>query len=181
MKKLKIFILLIVIIFVSCGNSAKTNENNDLAKDTIVEKEIDFVSQSDKKVGKELFDAILDTINIQSISVYFLITNEWFFEPFDSCKSYLKFFNNGKGIDYNCEMEEEYEITYRIEENRIYISEFDTPHVDNPEGKKIKSRDDIYVYNGHSLIMINSKMYSVSGVEWIPKVEVVINYDRKTN
>lgn len=76
-------------------------------------------------------------------------------------------------------MEEDYQMTYRVEGNKIFISEYDIPHVDNQKRKKIKSRDDTYVYNGQSLIMVDSKMYNIGGLEWTPKIEVVINYDRK--
>jgi len=44
MKKIKtkIFILLTAIIFVSCGNSAKTNENSNLANDTLQTEQVEI-------------------------------------------------------------------------------------------------------------------------------------------
>lgn len=129
-----------------------------------------------KKVGKELFKAIFDTITIHNVSVDFLIINQWIYRPFDNCESFLKFQSNGTGVSYNCEIEEEFEMTYRVEGNRIFVAEYDIPHVDNSEHKKIKYRDDTYVYNGHSLILIDSKMYNIGGREWTPEIEVVIDY-----
>lgn len=175
---------IIVLIFLcSCGQQAtqnkqdkNTSDNNQ--PDSILTNKVD-VQITEKKVGQELFKSILDTITIKTITVDFLINNQWVYRPFDNCKSYLKFQENGKGISYSCEMEEDYEITYKIEGNKVFIAEYDIPHVDNEERKKIKYRYDTYVYNGHSLIMVDSKMYNIGGLEWTPKIEVVINYDRK--
>ncbi|CAM4018566.1 hypothetical protein FLAN108750_05470 [Flavobacterium antarcticum] len=135
--------------------------------------------ETEKKVGQELFKSILDTVKIETISTDFLVNNQWFYRPFDNCESYLKFQANGKGISYNCEMEEDYELTYKIVGNKVFIAEFDIPQVNNEKRKRIKFRDDTYVYNGHSLIMVDSKMYNIGGIEWTPKIEVIINYDRK--
>ena len=43
------------------------------------------------------------------------------------------FKENGKGISVNCEIDDDYEMTYKIEANRIYVSEFDIPQTDNTE------------------------------------------------
>ena len=92
------------------------------------------------------------------------------------------FKENGKGISVNCEIDDDYEMTYKIEANRIYVSEFDIPQTDNTEQRKIKFREDIYIYNGEFLIMIDSRMYNLIGKEWTPEIEVIIRYERmKTN
>jgi hypothetical protein len=175
--------ILVLFIFCSCGQQTGQKEQfiNSTVNSQTDTNQTDSKSivQPDKKVGEQLFKEILDTIKIEAITNAFLLKNQWAYKPFDNCSSFLKFKANGKGLSYNCEMEEEYEMTYQVIENRVYIAEYDIPHVDNEEQKKIKFRDDIYVYNGHSLIMIGSKMYNIGGLEWTPKIEDVINYDRK--
>lgn len=167
----------------SCGQQTRqeeqqtNNSENNQTELSLTQKNTD--QETEKKFGQELFKSILDTITIATISTDFLVNNQWLYRPFDNCESYLKFQANGKGISYNCEMEEDYEMTYKIEENKVFIVEYDIPHVDNEERKKIKFRDDTYVYNGHSLVLVDSKMYNIGGLEWTPKIEVVINYDRK--
>ncbi len=167
----------------SCGQQTRKEEQQtkDSEKNQtelpLTQKNTD--QETEKKIGQELFKSILDTITIVAISTDFLVNNQWIYRPYDSCESYLKFQANGKGIIYDCEIEEYYEMTYRIEGNKVYIAEYDILDVDNEEGKKIKSRDDTYVYNGHSLILVDSKMYSIGGLEWTPEIEDVINYDRK--
>ena len=181
--KTTILTIIALTFFYSCGQqtgqnveqTTKSEKNQTELK--LAEKNAD--QENEKKVGQDLFKSILDTISIKTISIDFLVNNQWIYRPFDTCESYLKFQANGKGISYNCEMEEDYEMTYKIEGNKVFVAEYDIPHVDNEERKKIKYRDDTYVYNGHSLIMVDSKMYNIGGREWIPKIGVVINYDRK--
>ncbi len=170
-------------ILCSCGQQATQkdiliNDSEENQVEIALTKKVQE-QETRKKIGQELFKSIMDTINIKTISKEFLINNQWVYRPFYNCESYLKFQENGKGISYNCEMEEVYEMTYKIEENKLFIAEYDIPQVDNEEKRKIKYRDDTYVYNGHSLLMVDSKMYNIGGLEWTPKIEVVINYDRK--
>ncbi len=153
-----------------------TNSEKNQTELKLAEKNADH--ETEKKVGQELFKSILDTIIIEPISADFLLNNQWVFRPFDNCESYLKFQANGKGISYNCEMLEDYEMKYKIEGNKMFVEEYVIPHVDNEERRRMKFRDDTYVYNGHSLIMVDSKMY-LGGLERTPKIEVVIKYDRK--
>jgi hypothetical protein len=186
----KTILTLIALTFLSsCGKQTRQNEQQTTnseknqtelvltKKISIDEKNTD--QEPEKKVGQELFKAILDTITIETISADLLINNQWIYRPFGNCESYLKFQANGKGISYNCEIEEDYEMTYKIEGNKISIAEYEIPHVDNEDRKKIKYRDDTYIYNGHSLIMVDSRMYNIGEREWTPKIEVVINYDRQ--
>jgi hypothetical protein len=180
----KTILTIIALTFLSsCGQQTRQNEqqttNSEKNQTELVLTEKNTDQEAEKKVGQELFKSILDTISVKTISTDFLINNRWIYRPFDNCASYLKFQVNGKGISYNCEMEEDYEMTYKVEGNIVFIVEYDIPHVDNEERKKIKFRDDTYVYNGRSLIMVDSKMYNIGGLEWTPQIEVIINYDRK--
>jgi hypothetical protein len=181
--KTTILTIIALTFLSSCGQQSRQNEQQtDKSEKNQTElplQEKNIVQETKKIVGQELFKAILDTITIETISADLLINNQWIYRPFDNCESYLKFQANGKGISYNCEIEEDYEMTYKIEGNKVFIAEYDIPHVDNEKRKKIKYRDDTYIYNGHSLIMIDSKMYNMGGLEWTPKIEVVINYDKK--
>jgi len=181
--KTTILIIIVLTFLCSCGQQTRQNEQESYA---VNKNQSDLVlnhknenQEIEKKVGKELFNSILDSINIETITIGFLIKNQWIYRPFNNCESCLKFQVNGKGVSYNCEMEEDYEMTYKVEGNKVFIAEYETPHLDNEERKKIKFRDDTYVYNGHSLILVDSKMYNIGGLEWTPKIEVVINYDRK--
>lgn len=181
--KTTILTIIALTFLSSCGQQTRQNEqqttNSEKNQTELVLTKKNTEQKAENKVGQELFKSILDTISVKTISTDFLINNRWIYRPFDNCASYLKFQVNGKGISYNCEMEEDYEITYKVEENKVFIAEYDIPHVDNEERKKIKFRDDTYVYNGHSLILVDSKMYNIGGLEWTPKIEVVINYDRQ--
>jgi len=175
-------IILILILISSCEkktkqieNGVESTENSQLYSAT----ERMNSNKFEKKIGLELFKSILDTVKIETITKNQLINNEWIYNPFDKCESHFVFKNNGTGVSYNCEMEDDYEMTFRIEENKVYISEYDIPHVDNKERKKIKFRDDVFIYNGKSLLMVNSKMYNNVGLEWTPDIEVVIEYKRK--
>ncbi|SHK68471.1 hypothetical protein SAMN04488007_3640 [Maribacter aquivivus] len=175
---------LIVLTFLcSCGQKARQQEpeiqvvDKSQSESPLIEKFDNQIIK--KKFGEELFKSILDTITVNNVNVDFLTRNKWIYRPFDNCESFLKFQENGIGVSYNCEMEEEYEMTYRIEGNKVFIAEYDIPHVDNEEHKRIKFRDDTYVYNSNSLVMVDSKMYNIGGLEWIPKIEVVIDYKRK--
>ncbi len=178
--KTVILTLIILTFLCSCGQQSKQHEQEAQAVEksqldsTLVKKNDSQIIK--KKVGKELFQSILDTIKTKGVTVVLLTRNEWIYQPFENCESFLKFHENGIGVSYNCEMDEDYELTYKIEGNKIFISEYDIPHVNNEEQKKIKFREDTYVYNGHSLVMIDSKMCNIGGLQWIPNIEVVIDY-----
>jgi hypothetical protein len=183
--KLSIQTIIALMFLSSCGQRELRNDQDAIVNNKN-QSELKSTNTIDdqikkKKVGKELFKSILDTVTIKEITVELLINNKWLYNPFENCESYMKFQENGRGISYGCEMEEDYEMLYKIKENRVFVAEYDIPHVDNKERKKIKFRDDIYVYNGHSLILIDSKMYNIGGQEWIPKIDVLINYDMKKN
>ncbi len=159
----------VLLLLSSCSRQASRHEQELNSIPPIIK----------EKVGRELFSSILDTIRIEPVTVEILLKNKWIFTPFKDCESFLKFQKNDKGISYGCELEEEYEMTFIIKDNKILLSEFDIPNGDNEGCKKIKTRDDTYIYNGHSLIMVDSRMYNVSGDEWIPEIKVAIKYERK--
>ena len=181
--KTTILTIIALTFLTSCGQQTRQNEqqtdNYEKYQTELPWTEKITDQETKKKVGQELFKAILDTIAIETISANFLINNQWIYRPFDNCESYLKFQTNGKGISYNCEMEEDYEMTYKIEHNKVVVSEYDIPHVDNEERKKIKFREDTYIYNGNSLILVNAKMYNMANIEWTPDIEIAVTYDRK--
>src|SRR5690554_5608428 len=181
--KTTILTIIALTFLTSCGQQTRQNEqqtdNSEKYQTELPLTEKITDQETKKKVGQELFKTILDTIAIETISADFLINNQWIYRPFDNCESYLKFQTNGKGISYNCEMEEDYEMTYKIEHNKVVVSEYDIPHVDNEERKKIKFREDTYIYNGNSLILVDAKMYNMANIEWTPDIEIVVTYDRK--
>jgi len=181
--KTTILTIIALTFLTSCGQQTRQNEqqtdNYEKYQTELPWTEKITDQETKKKVGQELFKTILDTIAIETISADFLINNQWIYRPFDNCESYLKFQTNEKGISYNCEMEEDYEMTYKIEHNKVVVSEYDIPHVDNEERKKIKFREDTYIFNGNSLILVDAKMYNMANIEWTPDIEIVVTYDRK--
>jgi len=193
MRKLTL-LTLIVGLLISCGQNNNSNNDKDLKqidsekKDTInqpvkndkIEKtEIKSNLIESNLQGEELFKSILDTITIENLTTDLLINSNWIFAPFDNCLSTLTFKSDGDGVSYNCELEFDFEIKYKIDNNYLLIEEYDIPHVDNPEQKKIKTRDDKYIFDGQSLIMIGSTMYNIGGKSWTPQIKVVIKYDKK--
>ena len=182
---MKVFVYSLLIVGVSATFAHQTmNTKMELSvfptihnNDSLVKHKT--TQQSKKKVGEVLFNSILDTIKVKPLSTELLKTHNWFFRPFEMCSSSLTFLEGDKGTSYNCEMNEEYEMNYQIKENRLHISEFEIPLTDNPEKKKIKFRDDTYIYNGNALVLVGSKMYNIVGQEWTPKIEVVINYNKE--
>jgi hypothetical protein len=93
----------------------------------------------------------------------------------------LTFNNDGTGIEYNCEIEEDYSFTYSVTEDTLFMTEYHIPHVDNPEGKTLKLRDDKYVLNNNSLTLVGSTMYNNAGIPFEPKIEVIIQFEQKKN
>jgi hypothetical protein len=168
------FLLLTILFFqFSCSQNAKNKFENHSSHVNLPENK-----EKPIKTGKVLFNSILDTLNVEPINEDVLLENDWLFKPFDNCISYFEFNKNGKGTTYNCEMDETNEINFSITNNRLIISEFEAPHVNNPENIKIKSREDIFVFNGKALIMVGSKMYNINGNQWEPEIEFVIEYEK---
>lgn len=191
---MKINNLIISIIFLQAfifGCSNKTEQSNkeqstsvvDNAKaqpETIVTTNEDGL-RTYGLIGDALFSAILDTIQVQELSESVLIQSKWDFVPFPDCISSLTFNKGGTGAEYNCEIEEEYSFTYTLSKDTLNVTEYHVPHVDNPEGKTLKSRDDKYVLNNNSLTLIGSTMYNNAGIPFEPKIEVIIQYEQKKN
>lgn len=130
-----------------------------------------------KPVGSELFKLIRDTVNVQPLTSNLLTNNDWEFYPEDKCVSSYSFKSDYNGTGYDCEVMEEFRIKYQIVKDTLSVEQYERPNIDT-ENKDIKTRDDKYVYDGSSLILINSKMYSGDRT-WTPKIEVVIKYHKK--
>lgn len=139
---MKTVIQTVLVLFIFCSCEQQTGQKDQFINSTVNyqtdtnQTDSKSIAYPDKKVDEQLFKIILDSIKIEAITDDFLLKNQWSYKPFDNCSSFLKFKANGKGLSYNCEMEEEYEMTYRVKENRVYIAEYDIPHVDNEEQKK---------------------------------------------
>jgi hypothetical protein len=146
----KYLVIGFIIFGFSCQNSQTEKKVSEIPNKNpeITEKPKVEPKKPDQEniVGQEFFDLILDTISIKPISKELLLDYEWEYKPFDNCKSILTFNPSGNGDSYNCEMEEWNEIVYKISSDTLLIQEFDIPHVDNPEQKRIKIRDDKYVF-----------------------------------
>ena len=179
----KYLIVGLVVLGFSCQNSKTDKKVTETPKPNpvITEKSKVKPETSKKKnaVGQEFFNLILDTISIKPISEDILLDFDWIYKPFDNCVSTMTFNPSGKGDSYNCEMEESYDITYKLNSDTVLVQEFDIPHVDNPEQKRIKTRDDKYVFNGNCLYMIGSTMHNVDGKSWTPKIHNIIEYKKE--
>lgn len=128
-------------------------------------------------VGSELFKVIRDTVRVQPITTALLADNDWEFYPGEKCVSSYSFNADFKGTGYDCEVMDEFEVKYQITKDTLNVEQYERANIDT-ENNMIKTRDDKYVYNGTSLIMIDSKMYSNNKI-WTPEIEVVIIYHRK--
>ena len=181
-KDLSIFkVILTLALFISCKNLTIENRNlrGKETKDS-TDFSIKSLNLMEKKVGKDLFVAILDTIKPAKITTELLKNNDWVFTPFVNCISYMKFGNSGKGLSYDCEMDIELEMQYEVRDNKILVSEFDIPETDNSTRRKIKISDYTFIYNGFSLILVDAINHDLSGHSDIPPIEVLINYDMKS-
>lgn len=151
-------------------NEIKEEENENLiVKSNVIESELK---------GEELFKSILDTITIKELTIDLLTSSKWIYVPFDNCLSTYTFLTDGKGVSYNCEQELDFEIKFNIKNNFVLIEEFDIPHVDNQENKKIKVRDDKFIFDGKSLVLVGSTIYNIGGKSWTPEIDIVVKYDK---
>lgn len=166
-------------------NYSSTIENNktDFKKNEIIEEENknllvkSNVIESELK-GEELFKSILDTITIKELTIDLLTNSKWIYVPFDNCLSTYTFLTDGKGVSYNCEQELDFEIKFNIKNNFLMIEEFDIPHVDNPDNRKIKVKDDKFIFDGKSLVLVGSTIYNIGGKSWTPEISIVVKYDK---
>jgi len=159
--------ILIHALIIGCSSNTET---------IIESKEVSI--GSDKKVGRDLFAALLDTIQADELSIPKLTQSNWTYKPFPNCISTLTFHKDGVGIEYNCEIEEGYTFNYLVKQDTLHVTEFHVPHVDNPEGKSLRLRNDMYVLNNNSLTLVGSKMYNNAQIPYDPHIEVVIQYSR---
>jgi hypothetical protein len=173
----RLILYLTVLFFIAaCSNSG----NKDIVQNCDSSQNTDVQIPIQKKIfGEDLFEKIKDTLRIKSLDYETLINSKWEFHIADNCINEFHFNQKNIGKITDCEIEETFEIKYKIIDDTLFVEEYSIPHVDNPEGKMIKSRDDIYVYNGHSLIMVGSTMYNIGGKSWTPKIKAIIEYRRK--
>ena len=156
----------------SCGNERKPFKSQVISE----KNETALLIKKTELTGQELFNSILDTISLKHLDAEILTKSRWKFNPFENCISYYSFKENGIGELYSCEREWKYEIKYQILNDTLLIEEFDNPTEDNPENKIVKVRDDKFIYNGKSLILIGSTLYNMGGISWTPDIELVIEY-----
>ena len=177
-NELIISIFLIQVFAFGCSNKSeksKTEESTPVVEQTSTQPETPITTNEDGLrtygiIGNELFSAILDTIQLEDLSETILTQSNWTFVPFTDCISSLTFNIDGTGIEYNCEIEEEYSFSYAVKQDTLFMTEYHVPHVDNPEGKTLKLRDDKYVLNNNSLTLIGSTMYNNAGISFEPKI-----------
>ncbi len=161
-----IFFLMVIILLSSCTNSK--NEHVILNNKEVIKEKI---------TGEAFLQSIRDTIKKEKISENFLQSNSWFYQPFEDCISYYLFEKNGKGTSFDCEMEDTLCFTYYIKNDEIHISEFDFEnHISK---RKIKTREDVYVFSSNKLTLIDSRFLSESK-SWVPEIENIICYQMKS-
>ena len=181
--QLLIFSLVISTLLIKC--SSKKDE--PILESKIENNSIDSIKfyedglRTYKEVGNELFNSILDTIKISRLNKDMLTQSSWHFIPFPECRSTLTFNSDKTGNHYECEIEENNSFQYELKDDTLKITEFHIPHVDNPEGNILKLRDDNYLLNNNSLILVGSTMYNNAGIPYEPKIEVIIEYVRIKN
>lgn len=188
-NKLIISFFLIQAFSFGCSNKSENSKNEEstpVVEQTDTLPEVPISTNEDGLrtyglIGNELFSAILDTIQAEGLSETILTQSNWTFVPFTDCISSLNFNDDGTGIEYNCEIEEDYFFTYLVKTDTLLMTEYHIPHVDNPEGETLKLRDDKYVLNNNSLTLVGSTMYNNAGIPFEPKIEVIIQYEQKKN
>ena len=187
--KIQTLVSVILIHTLSVGCSSNTENVNFLETtrsveqsitetDTQVAPDVSTGIRAEERVGNDLFNAILDTITIDELSIPILTESNWTYKPFPNCISTLTFAIDETGIEYNCEIGEEYSLHYSVNQDTLYVTEYHVPHVDNPEGETRRLRDDKYVLNNNSLTLVGSTMYNNAQRSYVPQIAVVIQYDR---
>lgn len=178
MKLLICVYLLISVSLIECG--VKTDKHDAIIKSKKSHPLTNSTSTGIKEGnGEELFARIADTIHIAHLTKDILIENKWHSDFAPGCISSYKFFATGHGVEYDCELDEKYEITYFLKMDTLQVQEFDTPDMDNINRKRIKSGDYKFLYNGKFLILIDAKAHPLNGRTWTPDIQEVIRYERK--
>jgi len=144
---MKLYVLLIIGFLCSSCETEKKNQ-----------------PQNNSLTGESLFKSIRDTVQLKKLSHEILNNGNWVFTPFDSCSTSLSFITDTSGSNYDCEFGYSFPFKYFIKNDTLFISVYDIPTEDNPDSKEQISNDDKYIYNGSSLILIDSKAYSGFGV-----------------
>lgn len=140
---MKLYVLFLIgILYISCDSGKKSQlPNNSLT-------------------GEALFKSIRDTVQLKKLSHEILKNGNWVFAPFDSCYSSLSFITDSIGSNYDCEFGYSFPLKYFIKNDTLFTSVYDIATEDNPDMKEQLSNDDKYIYNGNSLVLIDSKSYS---------------------
>lgn len=173
MRKFRFLIFIFLILgFDRCEYRRKIADEKSISKSNTIDI---------NPVGIHFFKIILDTITVSELTPQLLIKTKWYSVPFENCISIYSFNEDGKGENYNCELEDMSEIFYKIQNDTLLIEEYNIPHVDNPEQRRIMTRLDKYVYNGIALTMIGSTMYNLIGKQWTPSIKTVIEYLPENN
>lgn len=144
------FFILIFIVGLSCTNSNNNNKNK--SSNYIINNNEAVSSEKKVKAGADLFKAILDTITMKHLDLDLLINNDWQFKVSEDCIYKLIFKQNNTGESYNCEVDETNEISFKIVKDTLLITEYEFSETDSLN--KRMTRNDKYIYNGNSLIMI---------------------------
>lgn len=179
LRKFWIFLLVIVQLGgFSCNNSTK-NESNKLLEEKNNKDFKDLIHKTKKElIGADLFKAILDTITQRHLDIDLLVNSNWQFKVADDCIYTFKFKHNNIGENYNCEIIETYEIKYKIENDTLFVQEFEFSEIDSTLNNKRLVRNDKYIYNGESLIMVASITYYGGNKPRVPKIKEIIEYKR---
>ena len=178
MKLLITTCCLFCIIFIKCGTTPAEKKITDKVNTSAAVADSNK-AQAIEDTEKSVLASIRDTIHKIASTKELLVKSKWQYVPMPSCISYYKFFKDGSGIEYDCEVEEKYDIKYSIVKDTVLIEQYDTPKEDNPNKKRIKSRDDKFFYTGDALVMIDSKIYSVDERSSDPGILDVIRYERR--
>ncbi len=178
MKFLIVAYLLICLTLIQCR--AKTDKNDASIKSKKHDSLANSISNGIKQgKGEDLFFRISDTIHKAHLTKDILVFNKWQSDVAPGCMSSYKFFASGSGVEYECELDEKFEIIYFVKMDTLIVQEFDTPDMDNIKRKRIKTSDDKFIYNRSALVMIDSKLHSINGRTWTADIQEVIRYERK--
>lgn len=164
--------MIIVIVGLSCSNSDNHKRNKSCNETS---KNIELVpGDKNTKVGADLFKAILDTITLKHLDLNLLINNDWQFKVSEDCVYKLIFKHNSIGESYNCEVDETNEISFKIAKDTLLVKEYEFSETDSLN--KRMTRNDKYIFNGSSLIMIASVTYYGGDKPRVPKIKEIIEY-----
>ena len=179
MKIIHFLLLIIIGLVCACGQNSEKQRTEDIRNSNEIIHDYELSQITNELRGPELLKKILDTITIKPLTIDFLVNNTWNFHAFENCITTYTFFENNTGELYNCENEWLYEITYKIVGDTLFIQQYDQPEVDNPENIRYKSRDDKFLFNGRSLILIDYKIFNMAGKLSEFQLETIIEFEKQ--